>query len=372
MVSANSQTRQPAAGLGNTPLNKQIPFHRPFAKDLPKPNSPEVSVDWLSFSFKVSAASDVERVRDYLSHTVQDEFVMTPGRVAPVVNGVLFQNTGRSTRGVFLKWNLPGQSKNGIGSMLVQIGGSALSPLSFLERIDLIMTMLSEPESKLTRIDSALDDYQYTVKFQDLQDAQSTDNFSGFNLSGISLSKKRGCEPGRTYYFGSRKSSRYLRVYDKGIESNGEKLCMRWELESKQTAAQQIGRLIYDYVGYNEEQLKKLLLDLIIGSINFIDRNPNSSNLDRMKRLSWWQQFIDYISAVPLRIPPPKPERSLQKSQNWLYNQVSSTIAMVKHVYGPERFLQIIDELVEDGLTKFTDYHRAQVTQAKNILSLAT
>lgn len=346
-------------GTSNTPLNQHLP---------PLPSSPlDISLDWLSFSLPIASSVDVDRHVHYLRYILNDEFSLTPGRSAPVANGVIYSNTGRSTRGASLKWNLPHESKDGKGRLLIQINGASLRPLNFLERIDIVMVLLSEPNSRLTRIDLALDDYTRKITFEQLYEVQEKDNYSGFNISGISSSKTRGKARGNTYYFGSRNSGYFLRIYDKAVETDGEINAIRFELEAKQGRSEQIGALIYGSVGYSEQQLKKLFVDLITGSIDFIERRHDTTNLDRMKRLQWWQEFLDFVASVPLKFQLPKPERTLEKSRNWLNRQVCSTLAMLHEVYGENQYLQIMRKLLQDGRSRFTSHHKAIIKQGQKL-----
>ncbi len=46
------------------------------------------------------------------------------------------------------------------------------------------------------------------------------------------------CEVGHGYRIGSGSGRRFLRVYDKGEESKGEKNCIRWEEQHRDAAAE--------------------------------------------------------------------------------------------------------------------------------------
>lgn len=365
MSTLNRQTPLSEGGLSNTPLN-QHSTQSPSSKHLP---CLEISLDWLSFSLEILSSVDVDRIVHYLTYTLIDEFALTPGRAAPVANGVLYSNTGRSTRGASLKWNLPHESKDGKGRLLIQLNGKSLHPLNFLERTDIVHTLLEESDSRITRIDMALDDYQRTITFEQLHEVQDKDNYSGFSTCGISASKKRGCARGNTYYFGSRNSGNFLRIYDKAVETNGEIDAIRLELESKQGRAEQVGKMIQT-IGYNEQQLKQLFLDLITGCVNFIERRTDTTNLDRMKRLDWWQQFLDFVAAVPLKFSLPKPERTLDKTRTWMNRQVCTSLAMIREVYGERQFQQFIRQLLSDGFHRFTTYHKAVVKQGRKLYSV--
>lgn len=362
-------------GTCNTPLNQQspsLPFHQPFPKDVKVAAIAEssqlcVSIDWISLSIPIYSSDGVETHVQYLTHTLVDEFVLTPGRPAPVVSGVLYSHTGRSTRGCTLRWNLPNDSKDGKGRLLIQINGKSLQPLNFLERIDILMTFLDIPGSRLTRIDMALDDYSRKLTFENLYDAERANNYSGFNVSCRISSKKRGGDAGNTLSFGSRHSGNYLRIYDKGVESGGRIDAIRLELEVKSGKAAQVGALIYETIGYDEQGLKQLFVDLILGSIDFIERRTDCTNLARMKRLDWWQEFIDFVAAVPLKVSLPKAERTLDKTRNWLHHQVCTSLAMLHKVYGERQYKQIMLQLLEDGRSRFTDFHEAIIRQGQKL-----
>lgn len=342
----------------------------PLFEHPPSPHRFDASLDWLSFSIPVSSIIDVENHINYLDNILVDEFDVTPGRTFQAPGGQLFHNTARSTRGCHLRWNLPHEAKDGVGKLLIQINGKSLAPLNMFERVDIIHTFESVPGARCTRIDPALDDYQYIVTEEQLHDAQDKGNFSGFSKCGFYSSRRRNTRAGYTFTFGSRKSGYYLRIYDKCAESNGEKVCLRWELEAKQGRSEEIAKLIASCIGYNEQQLQQLIVDLITGSIKFIERRDNTNNLDRMKPLQWWVDFLVLLAAAPLKFALPKPERTLEKSKAWLNRQVVTTLAVCSEVMGPNEFPRFIRELVSDGLTRFTSYHDAVVAQAKKLTNL--
>lgn len=331
----------------------------------------DVSIDYLTFRLPIHSITDVESVASYLSQMIQDEFVYKEGASFTPIVGNNFSNYSVSTRGCQLYWNLP-QALDSSGDMMITLKGKTLAPCNFMERVDIILQILNRG-GKLTRIDPCIDAFDSSdITFDNLFSAYQLRNYSGcarrqMNQSGTD-------KLGTTFYFGSRESAAFLRIYDKSIESGKTDISWwRVELELKQKKAEAVGKLIYENIVYNEKQLKQLVVDLVTGQVDFVDRggadkdSGRKEDISRCKRLEWWQNFIDSVNSAPLRLSPPAPQKSHEKTINWFNKQICPSLAMLHDSFGERQFQRMIRQWLSDGRPRLNDTHEALIRQAKKL-----
>lgn len=142
----------------------------------------------------------------------------------------------------------------------------------------------------------------------------------------------------KTYYLGSRRSDAYTRIYDPYIK-HGIEGYMDFECEFKHAKAQTVA----DYLcslpsGLSDEDLAYHVASIALGQVDFIERN--GKNLDRAKRRPWWSKLLKYVLGTfgALRIPAPKYEPCLKKTQSWIERQVMGAMAALNRYLGNQRF----------------------------------
>lgn len=116
-----------------------------------------------------------------------------------------------------------------------------------VEQVDLksLFRLLRSKHCSPSRIDLTYDDYEKRFTPFDLHECRMN------KVSLISSTRKCNIifDKGVTFYLGDRTSERYLRVYDKFIESKGVIDAVRWELELKGKFA----KLIFDLIADGED-----------------------------------------------------------------------------------------------------------------------
>lgn len=124
----------------------------------------------------------------------------------------------------------------GRGSCIVN-SGSALLALnqSFNMSDDALVRHLHGLGFHGTRLDFALDLYHVGIGVQDFVAAYLNGAIRVPTRSFAHIRSQNGIAAGETLYFGSRESERYMRIYDKGLETGAEKAgeWLRVELELK-------------------------------------------------------------------------------------------------------------------------------------------
>ena len=222
-----------------------------------------------------------------------------------------------------------------------------LKTFSPTQLFEFMKTLHAVFEFSATRMDLCFDDFKKIMfPHQVVQEAEKG-NFTGFKrwepkqarrVSGEYLSDGIG--------FGLRGkngSGRYLRCYDKTLESQGEIDAIRWEVElTKETAKTAFLALV---IAEELALFTASIAALIGGSINFIDRK--GTHLDRMSRLDWWQDIVNLLGCVKLRNETAV--QTIESSIQWVAKSVASTLLKVEKALGKRPFDRWMDRLRENA-----------------------
>ncbi len=153
---------------------------------------------------------------------------------------------------------------------------------------------------------------------------------------------------GATCYVGSRSSRQFLRVYNKGVESGGQTDSIRWELEFKKEAAEIVsGRLV-------GEHWQGVFSEHLVQVVDFRERSGRRRG-DRSRRLGWFEAIVGGATKATLRYP--RPARTLEEAETWIWEQVAVTLATVVEARGGD--LDYVANLLEDGRRRQKARHRA-------------
>lgn len=150
-----------------------------------------------------------------------------------------------------LNFDIPSHSLN-LFFVLMQIDPEEKGALSKL------LKLLWDRGCRLSRIDICFDDYSKTFRAFDYSIWWHNNCFKTHFRSARVECSGQGRDAGYTFYLGSRKANKLLRIYDKDIQSNGENDCIRYEFEYHSKYAQmlhkhlmsatlQLGTLIRDW-----------------------------------------------------------------------------------------------------------------------------
>lgn len=187
---------------------------------------------------------------------------------------------------------------------------------------DILDIPLLQGNVKYTRIDLACDVYNLSL-FEDCYLNCKLHNFrtkrkkrsviESFDTSTNKLN-------GRTIYFGSRVSSVYMRIYDKGLEQKVDEDWTRIELEIKGDSANNLAKLI------NSAPLDIIFFKIINNYFAFVDRTT-CSNISRAPLLEFWEMLIKTDESMT--VAPKKEEQSIDKTYTWLLKQVSRSLGKI-------------------------------------------
>jgi hypothetical protein len=252
------------------------------------------------------------------------------------------------------------------GWISLEMPGGALEQIDTLG-VAWLMQRLVEFEFRCTRIDLAADDLERVITPRELyatvyeEDLSSPyevvtrgpskklrrrplrQDFTGFKV--ISYQSQCRADEGCQYdcvAFGRRGGSgsgKYLRVYDKWLESGGDIPAIRWELELSDARAQKVFEQI---VGRDLYEVGMVIGTMIASAIDFPVRTAaaGAKNLDRLDRHAFWQTLLERLgtpdkNALALAVPP----KSVPKAMGYVANQAMGTMQMLSLALGRDVFL---------------------------------
>ncbi|SEN61773.1 phage replication initiation protein [Paenisporosarcina quisquiliarum] len=240
------------------------------------------------------------------------------------------------------------------------------------------ISRLLEVQANPTRIDIALDIFDdsspHVKKIQDYvkrgQLSSRSQTFKEIN-SGRVLD---GILTGFTLYIGAH--PQMLRIYDKKQEvrdKTGEVLNLnkwvRWELELGDKKALQTCEHIAKGTPLNA------VIRGILASHYSFKTQPKGAKKDfhnkaRWNNMHWWNDFINGISKIPLRVTKEKP--TMKEKKDWIEKSTTKSRAMVyetyKQAYGQNYADAYLRQELEIGKSKFTQLDKSMVEQSVNEL----
>jgi DNA relaxase NicK len=187
----------------------------------------------------------------------------------------------------------------------------------------------------------------------DIKAAWQKGQHSGFReLSEYSSGSDWRVPPEETMYVGSRQSSSFLRIYDKGDRTRLE----------RQTGRDIADTVLCDLLRVHEEFRRELPLveyDRVLGAaivshltngIDFLDRKDK--NLSRGQRCPFWSEFLAWLKEPQFKVVRHAVIPMLEKTMQWLDRQVSKTLSVVKDILG-SRWPDWVSGLISSGKSRY-------------------
>ena len=345
-------------GLKLQPASNQDPRHlaTPELLEL-QPTINRVSQDWLQGVIPCQA-QEIYEIRDYVVSLLQDTIASTTD--IPIFRGRWFNDGWSKTcRGAFFCFN---KHENGQAEILFSINGDALQSPGQQSVIELLTSLLTI-NAHITRLDLALDDFTRTNLKPYIDEAYAAGNIVGFQAyDPRDPQLAPGISAGWSCYLGSMDSDKYLIIYDKATESNGQITATRLELRTKRKVAHETAVALVDAYRQDEDLYLQMMRGFILGAVDFRDRAADS-NVSRCPQLAWWSDFIVKMESLPLKLPRPSLIRTIQKTINWITEGVETSLAMVKEYMG-EGFFMWMQVRLAEGKRRMGDRHFAILKQA--------
>ena len=157
---------------------------------------------------------------------------------------------------------------------------------------------------------------------------------------------------------GSSGSGKYMRIYDKGLESEGREDFIRWELElSGKCAAEVCSKVLKcpDVASYGG-----LLGAVIAGVIDFRVRakgRGQREHASRRERMQWWAGVVEVLGGDEIKVRGKVPEATIERTASWMHRQVSGSLAAVRMALGEEEFDRWLQTMLYLGEMKMSHRH---------------
>ena len=266
-----------------------------------------------------------------------------------------------SVRGIRVYWAEPGGGKP--GQLLLVVPAKPIRSMSQKENAVFLQCLMEDYKGEFTRFDIALDDFGKRLDFDAVSEAIWEQNYFDFKkFRDISSGSLGSDERGRTIYMGSTTSPKFLRFYNKSVESGGETDSYRLELVLKADHAKIVGSAWCQMLLEPEDVVSRWLSSLVIGAVDF--RKKIDKNRDRCPVLSWWSDFCAAVNASGIKIVLPKKQNCLVRTMDVLEFQYAPTIAIIAEVLGAA-FEPYIEQLLQSGKDRMSSRHRAIIGLAR-------
>ncbi|MEL7510361.1 MAG: replication initiation factor domain-containing protein [Cyanobacteria bacterium J06554_1] len=245
---------------------------------------------------------------------------------------------------------------------LIDIPGKSLARISTQAQADFFLELVYL-EFNCTRIDIKADDYSKTITPFLAMRASQAGNKTGFRR----FSYHQDDRGAGTFYAGLRGRNgggKFIRIYDKHIESDGEIDAVRIELEASSTKAVDI---FCDLTTVSISHWPNLIRGIFKAALSFKDRQQQKKAC-RAPMLSWWGWFVD--GSVVFSFSSVVKECVFEKTKRWMRNQVVASLAMLVCGETGDFFLRdstqmwaTIYPLIIEGLDHMGERHRNSVKQ---------
>lgn len=309
--------------------------------------------DWLTVTGDVDDLDHVECLLDKYFATRVDWSEAKAG-----IKGKGWQQVALAPNGCRLCKNFLGGSLG--WEILLEIPGKPITEITGDEAWELCRE-LRALGLKCTRFDWAIDDYARGLSLQDIYSSYKDGAFARVRKMHIWEECYAGKPPVLTgFTCGSRQSDKYIRIYDKLIESKGAVNCIRFEVEFKGKCA---GKLFDEFA---DAPTVAAAFDIAakysVGCVDFIDRTDK--NLDRCPVAPWWVSFVNAVGGQK-KMSIPRLKRTVQRIVDWHEKQVARGMALLAECKGINYVKLHLLRLVHLGLEKFGNYERIFVETFK-------
>ncbi len=212
--------------------------------------------------------------------------------------------------------------------------------------------------AKFTRLDVAIDDFQgyFTIGSieRKVKDRLLTSKFKkARTMETILIESGKG--EGKTIYFGSSQSSIQVRMYEKNHEQAGKgndtdnQVWNRTEVQARDDRAQKIAEMIM-----LSEEDEKTVGEIVAGILKYYLRflvKGKDKNRSRWKTAPFWDKFLGGVEA--LRLAEVAPDRTVEKTVNWISNQVAPSLAVMFEAFDGD--VDLLMRFIKEGKERLTD-----------------
>jgi len=310
-----------------------------------------IHFDWLQFT--INAPVDPQTNLDTAIHIATEALNVTEQDLVMVEGGFYgyrYQAVGPANLRIL--WGSLNEEKPR-SDVHVQMTGKTCSAISNHKMLWLMeqIQQFGQP----TRIDLTLDDYDYVVDVDTVWQTlkANKDVVTHVRDSRRMESLKSGVDAGYTVYMGAPSSRRRLRVYDKGLESNGEIPAIRWELQERKDAARSLlPELIRGDWG-------QVFASRLVSLTDFREREAHSE-VEKRPRLPWFQRLVGLASKAAVYLPVPP--RTASELEEWLEYSIAPSLATLVQVFHGD--MEPLYRMIGRGMERMKPKHHAIVATA--------
>jgi len=308
----------------------------------------QISVDWLSLTFKTDTRHDREYVDTDGAVTWYDQLddvkravwagsgIETTEWVDQVHGWNGYQQSAVGPCGALLAWNAVGRD-----DYHVSLPGQACGMFSETSMRSFLRYSLNK-NAKCTRLDINLDDYDRLVSpLQVEQAAQGPDIVThvhrGMTQRGFAIGTEE--TTGVTVYIGQPSSRQRLRVYDKGLESNGEIDAVRWELQSRAEAAETLLPLLGVFTDGSLITWGDTFASRLVSFVDFRNFEDHPTDARERDRLDWFKALVQ--SARKASAYPPKKPRYIDEVETWVEHSIGPSLRLLKEYWKDDNLTEL-------------------------------
>jgi len=304
----------------------------------------EVGIHWLRISIVRQYLSQVRAYLDfYFGESAQDSYGLWS-----------YDSRFHWPNGASLNYDCDAARSDSVhnGKFTVEIPGQALDGIAQTD-LHLFLLRLRQFSPTCTRCDVFFDDYNRIIRPGDMHEIVKDRDYSGFRKSQI----KQGYDNGRLIHdeidFGKRGqngSGQYLRVYDKVLESKGEKNCVRFEVEFTKKRSHKVFDKLSQVTSV--DAFATLCGSLVGGSVKFIHRSGDK-NISRLDVYDFWLEILELLGSVVIRIPAK--ETDMEGKYKYIYRQVTPTLALLRGTFVDDTdFFNWLNDAIGEGELKMS------------------
>jgi hypothetical protein len=312
------------------------------------------SLDWLSLSF---FDVDVDKLVYFLSDRLNTTVYWENPKEIFERNEVwcYFQCSNGSNFGLL------NRGHDRVSSVRLQLTGRSIAQWSTGYLRGICSALFEDFGAKCTRIDICVDDYERKLSFSEIWSSIENHQYSGFNKANY-IESFGGKTAGKTIYFGTRRSSKFGRIYDRMGVTEGKENCIRYEVEYKRKMAEII---FLDFIKSPPEKTLECLGAILRGAFDFIIKKDK--NLDRATRLKFWDDFVNRICDYAEKIKVIKKQVSIERSLSWVHRSVSKTLLVLKSALDPEVYKDTLDLWIAEAGKRLTLCDRVNIQKMQEI-----
>lgn len=337
-----------------------------------KPPKYEVGVHWIQGSIR---SERLEYLRNYLVRELGEEPIhKTVGH-----NGYERQYHFQ-TSGVTVNFDVSDHkhAQHG-GRLCLTIPGKACDTFTEKHLQVLLHDLMRTYKFKCTRIDIFFDDFTRLVTPAEIFDYIHDGNISGFQkFQNRSKYKRRN---GKTEYEsqdvalgtrGSNGSGKFMRIYDKSLETNGERNCIRYEFELSGHRSIQVYDMLIEAI--QNQTFAETLTNICLGDalVKFVDRRSSKDQrrVSRMEDLPFWNTFKTECQAHTPDLRKDVKLGNIDQTETYLATQVAPSYSKLRLVdYIEEQRHQ--DNRIQGRIDSFQEYAATIMLNEKHLSQVA-